>query len=801
MADDKSTVHPKEALVEAGEAPPSTLFILPQESLVVFPELIAPVVLKGPLAKRTVEQAGAQTEFLGCVLARPDWDGESLSAKDVHTVGCAAKVIRTLKLPDESTSVVLRGLRRFKIKRFLRTRPYLIARVEYPDETNVRTDESEAMMRVLRGLLKKVLTSDEAVPEEFKLAASNIETPRALADFAATYFVRDPEIRQSLLGRFDVQERLEQVITILTREVGLLELGQRIHEQIRTKLDKQQRDFFLREQLKEIRKELGEAKDEKTLAIERLEERLSKRELPAEVSKRVSEEFERIRLLPLEAPESGVIRNYLEWISALPWDTSTEDRADLEQAEKLLRESHYGLEEVKERVLEFLALRQLKPDHRGPILCFVGPPGVGKTSLGHAIAESLGRKFVRISLGGMRDEAEIRGHRRTYVGALPGRILQGLKLAGSRNPVFMLDELDKLGVDFRGDPASALLEALDPEQNLAFSDHFLELPFDLSRVMFVATANVLTTIPPALLDRLEVIGLPGYTTREKVGIAQKYLLPRQLERHGLKPQAITITRPAMREIQHGYTREAGGRGLEQMLARICRKHATRTVRGRARKIKIEPRHLTKYLGVPRFVSDRAMRMDRPGIATGLAWTPVGGEALSVEVALVEGSGKLNLTGMMGDVMLESVRIALSHVRSLHADYGFDAPQVTQLDIHVHVPGGAVPKDGPSAGIAMATALVSIFRSQTVAARLAMTGELTLTGKVLQVGGLRDKILAARRAGMKRVVLPADNRPEVEAFPEETRAGLEFHFVTEFSEVVKLAFPGSAAARRKRRKSP
>lgn len=787
------TIEPIEALVKAEEAPPANLFMLPHDSIVVFPELVAPVVLKGPLAMRTVEQAGTQTEFVGCVLARPEWDGENLSADDVHPVGCATRVIRTLKLPDDSLSVVLRGLKRFRITKFLRTRPYLIARVEYPEETRAHTDESEAMMRVLRGLLKRILASDEAVPDEFKLAAANIESPRGLADFAATYFVRDAESRQDLLQTFDVQDRLEKVITTLTREVGLLELGQRIQEQIRSRLEKQQRDFFLREQLKEIQKELGEARDEKAVAIERLEEKLAGRELPEQVNQRIEEEMNRLRVLPLESPESGVIRNYLEWIAALPWEISTEDRSDLDAAEKLLRDSHYGLDEVKERVLEFLAVRKLKPDHRGPILCFVGPPGVGKTSLGKAIAESLGRNFLRMSLGGIRDEAEIRGHRRTYVGALPGRILQGLKTAGSRNPVFMLDELDKIGADFRGDPSSALLEALDPEQNHHFSDHFLEVPFDLSRVMFVATANTLSTIPPALLDRLEIIEIPGYTTREKVEIALRYLLPRQIERHGLKPKTITLTRPALRNLLHRYTREAGVRNLEQMLARVCRKHATRTARGRARKVKIEPQHLKRYLGAARFDVDQALRPDRPGIVVGLSWTPVGGQALSIEATMAKGTGKLILTGMLGDVMLESARIALSHVRGMGDAYGYELPDLSGHDIHIHVPAGAVPKDGPSAGITMATALVSLFRNQPIRSRLAMTGELTLTGRVLPIGGLRDKVLAARRFGMRTVVLPRANEPEIEELTDEARTGIQFCFVEDLSAVVEAAFtPGRGA---------
>ncbi|MBI4878048.1 MAG: endopeptidase La [Planctomycetes bacterium] len=787
-----------EALVEARDSPPSSLFILPQDGIVLFPDLVVPVALKGSLARQTVEQAGAQTDYLGVVLARTGRERDAYDAEDMHDVGCAAKIMRKLNMPDDSVTVVLRGLRRFRIARFLRTRPYLIARVEYPDETGALTDEAQAMLRLLRGLVNKLLASDDSVPDEFKVAAANIESPRGLADFASTYFVRDPKNRQELLAAFDVRTRLEHVVTILTREVGLVELGQRIQQQIREKLEKQQRDFLLREQMKQIRQELGEAKDEKEVAIQRLEERLAESVLPEDVKKRVGEEMGRLKLLPLESPETGVIRNYLEWIAALPWSRATEDRRDLGAAEKLLRDSHWALDEVKERVLEFLAVRQLKPDHRGPILCFVGPPGVGKTSLGRAIADSLGRKFLRISLGGIRDEAEIRGHRRTYVGAMPGRILQSLKTAGSNNPVFMLDELDKVGTDFRGDPTAALLEALDPEQNSRFSDHFLELPFDLSRVMFVATANTLATIPPALLDRLEVIELPGYTAREKIEIANRYLLPRQIERHGLKPRAVALTRPALRELLHGYTREAGVRILEQMLARVCRKHATRTARGRARRIKVEPRHLKEYLGTPRYQEDKALRPDRPGIAVGLSWTPVGGEALSIEASQVPGKGQLTLTGMMGEVMLESARIALSHVRACAAAYGFAEPNLGNSDIHIHVPAGAVPKDGPSAGITMATALVSLFRRRPTRARLAMTGELTLTGKVLPIGGLRDKVLAARRAGMKAVVLPAANQAQIEELKDDARKGLEFLFVSDFREVVEIAFARTARRARARR---
>ncbi len=791
------------ALVATNDAPPQNLFILPHETIVVFPELVAPVLLKGELPRRTLEQASSQTDYVGSMLAPQDFNGEDIDTETFPRVGCAARVVRVLKLPDDSTSVVLRGLKRFRIVKFLRTRPALIARVEYPDETRATTDEAQAMMRVLRQLLKKVLASDENVPDEFKVAAANIDSPKALADFAATYFVRDARVRQQILEQFDVEDRLNQIITVLTREVGLMEIGKRIQDQIREKLEKQQRDFFLREQLKEIRRELGEAKDEKQVAVEKLEENLKQKELPEEVRKRADEEMERLKLLPLESPESAVVRNYLDWIVALPWATSTEDRKDFAVAEKILRDSHHGLPDIKDRILEFLAVRKLKPDHRGAILCFAGPPGVGKTSFGRAIADSLGRKFVRLSLGGVRDEAEIRGHRRTYIGALPGRILQGLKTAGSNNPVFMLDEIDKIGIEFRGDPASALLEVLDPEQNDHFSDHYLELPFDLSKVLFVATANTLTTIPPPLLDRLEVIELPGYTATEKIGIATKYLVPRQLERHGLTKKNLQIPPQVIREIIHGWTREAGVRHLEQTIGRVCRKVATRVAHGDAvDAVRLRPEDLKAYLGAPRFQDDKALEVDRPGIAIGLAWTPVGGDALSIEVTSLAGSGRLVITGQLGKVMEESATIALSHVRSNAAKYGLADLDLAKTDLHVHVPAGAVPKDGPSAGITMATALMSLFLNRPVKKHLAMTGELTLTGRVLPIGGLRNKVLAARRAGMTEVIVPEANRPDYDELTEEARTRLRFHFVSDFSQVVAIAFPsGPPKSRAPEKKLP
>lgn len=786
---------PGAALVPSEDAPPQNLFLLLHENVVVFPELVAPVLLKGDLARRTIEQAQAQSPFLGSMLAPTGFDGETLDPEALQKVGCVGRVIRVLKMPDDSSSVVLRGLKRFRIVKMLRTKPAPIARVEFPEETRANTDESQAMMRVLRGLIKKMLASDENVPDEFKFAAANIDTPKALADFTGTYFVRDAKQRQQVLEAFDVQDRLELLITFMTREVGLLEIGRRIQDQIREKLEKQQRDFFLREQLKEIRKELGEAKDEKQVAVERLEERLKQLELPDEVRKRTDSEMERLKLLPLESPESAVVRNYLDWVVDLPWSTSTPDRSDLDEAEQILKDSHHGLDEVKSRILEFLAVRKLKPDHRGAILCFAGPPGVGKTSFGRAIADSLGRKFVRLSLGGVRDEAEIRGHRRTYVGALPGRILQGLKQAGSNNPVFMLDEIDKIGLDFRGDPASALLEVLDPEQNHNFSDHYLEVPFDLSKVLFVATANTLSNIPAPLLDRLEIIELAGYTTSEKIGIAEKFLLPRQIERHGLQKKSVALSGATLRELIHGYTREAGVRNLEQTIGKVCRKVATKVARsGKKAKVTVGKADLKDYLGPARFLEDRALKLDRPGIAIGLSWTPVGGDALSIEATRLPGNGRLTLTGMLGDVMEESANIALSHVRGNASKYGIPELELSKVDLHLHVPAGAVPKDGPSAGITMATAFVSLFRGQMIKPRVAMTGELTLTGRVLPIGGLRNKVLAARRAGMTEVIVPIANRPDIEELNEEARARLRFHYVSDFSEVLAVVLPIAPAKR-------
>ncbi|MFH1998226.1 MAG: endopeptidase La, partial [Planctomycetota bacterium] len=613
-----------------------------------------------------------------------------------------------------------------------------------------------------------------------------------VADFTAAYFVREFKDRQAILETGSIKERLFRVGEILTRELDLLELGKKIQDQLRAKIETTQREFFLREQVKAIRKELGEGLDEQTLEHEKYKKLIEESGMPEEAREKAEMELDRLMRMAMESAESAVIRNYLDWLTSLPWSVSTEDNEDINEAEATLDRDHHGLEEVKARILEFLAVRKLKPDHRGSIICFAGPPGTGKTSLGRSIAAALGRKFLRISLGGIRDEAEIRGHRRTYIGAMPGRIIQNLKSAGSNNPVFMLDEMDKLGSDFRGDPSSALLEALDPEQNFSFSDHYIEVPFDLSRVMFIATANNLSTIPPPLLDRMEVIELNGYIIEEKNAIAQQFLIPRQLKEHGLTSKQLMISKSAIQKIITAYTREAGVRGLEKKIARICRKTASlitrNTKKKKARKESVIAGNLDKYLGPQIFHNETRARVEVPGVAPGLAWTPVGGEILFIESLKIESKGSLlQLTGKLGEVMAESAKIALSLIRGNARKFDLDPAVFENAEFHIHVPSGAVPKDGPSAGITIAVSLLSLLKGLKVRAGVGMTGELTLTGKVLPVGGVRDKILAARRAGLKEIILPSLNKGSVEEVPKHLLGDLTFHFVDKFIEVYHIIF--------------
>ncbi|MBU0754502.1 MAG: endopeptidase La, partial [Planctomycetes bacterium] len=685
-------------------------------------------------------------------------------------------------------SILVQGVRRFRVKRFLRTKPYFIARVDYLEEKLEEGDEITVLTRTVHELAGKIVSGSDAFGEEFSMALANLNEPKSVAGFTAAYFVRDFKERQRLIETESMRDRLRLVAENLTRELDLMELGQKIRDQLKDKIEKSQREFFLREQLKAIRKELGEGLDEQTLEQEKYQKLIAESGMPDEAREKAGEELDRLMRMAMESAESAVIRNYLDWLVALPWAQTTPDNEDINQAEETLENDHHGLKEVKARILEYLAVRKLKPDHRGSIICFVGPPGTGKTSLGRSIASALGRKFVRMSLGGVRDEAEIRGHRRTYIGAMPGRIVKSLKNAGSNNPVFMLDEIDKLGADFRGDPSSALLEALDPEQNFAFSDHYIEVPFDLSKVMFITTANDLSTIPNPLLDRMEVIELNGYIIEEKMAIAQRFLIPRQLKEHGLAPKQLKISKSAIQRIVTGYTREAGVRGLEKKIARICRKTATGIAKKKTRNESVIVSNLEKYLGRKIFQDDLSARAETPGVAPGLAWTPVGGEILFIEsLRIVSRSFSFQLTGKLGDVMTESARIALSHVRGNAKKYKIDPGLFEKAEIHVHVPAGAVPKDGPSAGITIAVSLISLLKGMRVPTGVGMTGELTLTGKVLPVGGVRDKILAAKRAGLKEIILPSQNKSAVEEVPEHLRSGLTFHFVDKFSEVYQRIF--------------
>ncbi|HET6201757.1 MAG TPA: endopeptidase La [Planctomycetota bacterium] len=784
-------------VVKVEEEYPETLFVFPLRRAVGFPDLLMPVVAEAGKPLEILEKARAQSEFL-CLVLRRDPEGDGTGPADLHKVGVLVRLLKVVRLPDGNASAVCQGLKRVVLERMLRVEPYPIARCRILEETNPGGEEVEALVRNVRKLLRSIVEKTPSFGEEFSMAALNIDAAGRLADFAAAYFIRDAEKKQKVLETTDVRERLRFVDEALTVEEAYLELGERIQKEIREKVEKAQKEYFLREQLKIIRRELGEEKDRATREREEFAARIARSGMPPEVERRAKEELDRLGTVPTESAEYPVVRNALELMVSLPWSTVTEDRADLSEAARVLDADHYGLEEVKERILEFLGVRKIREGHRGPILCFVGPPGVGKTSLGQSIARATGRKFTRLSVGGMRDEAEIKGHRRTYVGAMPGRILQGIRNSGAANPVFMLDELDKIGKDFRGDPAAALLEVLDPEQNRAFLDEYLDVPFDLSRVMFVGTANVLEGIPWALRDRMEVIEIPGYVVEEKVEIALRHLLPKEIENHGLAPGELHFSRAILRRIVEGWTREAGVRALEQSIAKICRRRAVVHAKGgRPRPLAVDEKHLREFLGPPRYEGEDR-RASRPGIAPGLAWTGYGGDILYVEAARWPGKGGFSLTGRLGEVMEESARLAANYVRSHAGKFGVEPAEFEKFDVHVHFPSGAVPKDGPSAGVAIATALLSLLRNEAVAPGLAMTGELTLLGEVLPVGGIREKVLVARRFGLKTVILPESNRPDVEELekrrPELVR-GLHFVFVGRYEDLFPVAFPRARSSKR------
>ncbi len=778
----KFLTEPSEALKEIDL--PNELPLLPLRNTVVFPMTQVPLTVGRPRSVAAIKAAESMDDIIG-ITAQKDPDIDEPTMEDLYEIGVVARIAKVLPFPDGNYQVIVQGLKRFKIDEIISMDPYIKVRVTYledigdPSSINI-----SALITSIKQLAEKIINLSPQIPDDAKYVVESINDPNFLIGIIANNLQISLEEKQELLTIDDLAERLKKLLQHLNKNYQILELSTKIQNEVKDSVDKTQKEFFLREQLKIIKKELGEESSEDE--AEELKQKIEEAGMPENVKAVALKELSRLSKMPIHSPEYSMVRTYLDWLIELPWNKSTKDRLNIKKAREILDRDHYDLEKVKKRILEYLSVLKLKKDLKGPILCLVGPPGVGKTSLGKSIARALGRKFVRISLGGIKDEAEIRGHRRTYIGALPGRIIQGIKKAGTNNPVFMLDEIDKLGADFRGDPAAALLEVLDPEQNDSFSDHYLEVPFDLSRVLFIATANVTDTIPPALLDRMEVIEIPGYTQDDKLEIARKFLIPKQIKAHGLKDKYIQFTDEAINLIIDSYTREAGVRNLERQIAAICRHVAMKVAEGEKSTHIITPEKVKEILGPEIYYSDVVERTSVPGVAIGLAWTPFGGDILFIEATKMKGKGNLILTGHLGDVMKESAQAALSYLKSNAEDFGIDPDVFSQVDIHLHVPAGAIPKDGPSAGVAILTALTSLFVGKPVKPRLAMTGEITLRGMVLPVGGIREKVLAAKRAGIKRVILPEKNRRDLEDIPSKQLEGLKFHFVKKNDEVLKIA---------------
>lgn len=760
---------------------------LPQLSIhntVLLPNLVTPLVVGREQSLKAIEDAMSKDRTL-FVVTQLNEELENPGQDDTYTVGVEAIIDRVLKMPDGTTSVLLHGQRRLRRLEFTQHTPFMRVRAEVVHEETERTLAVEALVRATMALFEKCVKLSSTLPEEAIITAMNIDQPGWLADFIVSALEPPVAVRQSILEAFNVEERLQKTCILLTKELNILELENQIHDHVQQEVDKSQREYFLREQLKAIQRELGET-DPAFRENAELSEKISSSGMPEEVKVKASKELDRLNSTPSMAPDGGVIRTYLDWLVSLPWSNASVDQLDIKEAARILEEKHYGLEKVKERILEYIAVRKLSENMRSPILCFVGPPGVGKTSLGRSIAEALDRKFVRLSLGGIHDEAEIRGHRRTYVGALPGRIIQTMKTAGTINPLFVLDEIDKIGADFRGDPSAALLEVLDPEQNHAFSDHYLEVPYDLSKVIFLTTANVLHPIPMALRDRLEVIELPGYTEEEKMHIARQFLIPKQMKEHGLKPSRVEIDDEALHHIIRDYTFEAGVRNLEREIASVMRKVARKVAEGRRTKTKVITEKLVDYLGPQKHYYGLAEEKDEPGVATGVAWTSAGGDLMTVEATLMEGRGNLILTGQLGDVMKESAQAALSYARSRAGQLGVESRFYEKYDVHLHLPAGSIPKDGPSAGITMATALISALTKRAARRDVAMTGEITLRGRVLPIGGVKEKVLAAHRAGMKIFILPKLNMKDLNDVPREVINELHFVPVERMDDVIAIA---------------
>ncbi len=765
---------------------PDILPIIPLANTVVFPKMIFPLEVTEESSLTLVNEVMAQDRLMGLVFSTPPLlDGDIKCPDGLNQIGTCVVILKMAKESDNRVHLLVQGLSRIKITELLEGKSYCQARIEIIEDAETKDLETEALMANLVALFERIVKLSPFLPQEFGTMAKSLNQPGTLADMVAAITNATPEEKHKILEAVDIKERLRETTRIVNHQVEILELGDKIQSQVKSDMDKVQREYYLRQQLKAIKQELGET-EEGNVEVEEYRAKIEKLLLPEEAKKEATRELERLARMHPSSSEYMVAATYLDWITALPWQEGTPDSLDIKQARKILDEDHFGLEKAKKRILEYLAVRKLKPDTKGPILCFAGPPGTGKTSLGHSIGRALGRKFIRISLGGVHDEAEIRGHRRTYVGALPGRIIQGIRRAASNNPVFMLDEIDKLGSDFRGDPSAALLEVLDPEQNSTFVDHYLDVPFDLSHVLFIATANMLETIPPALRDRLEVMELPGYTVDEKIRIAERYLIPKQIAANGLTRDQINFSRGAIKTIISGYTREAGVRNLEREIATLCRGVASQIAEGTLERSRIALKDVHKYLGPLRITYETSARTAKPGVAMGLAWTPTGGDLLFIEATAMRGKGGLTLTGQLGDIMKESAIAALSFIRTNAATLGVADDFLEKNDLHIHVPAGAIPKDGPSAGVTMLTALTSLLTGKPIKKDLAMTGEITLRGLVLPVGGIKDKVLAAHRAGVKTIILPKWNKKDLLDVPARVKKEITFYYVDEMLEVLTLA---------------
>ena len=773
--------------------------VMPLRNTVLFPQQVIPIYVGREKSLKLINDLSPQSKHI-VVVAQEDGSIEDPLPEDLYSYGTLAVVLKVFDMPDNSKSAIVQGVERVKMLDYTDDAPYYLAKVSRVEDEEDEDLELDAMVKNLRNTFSELIKVAPNLTEEHSGMLSNIQKPARLADRAISLLTVSNSEKQDILEELNVKARVEKAIAVLSREIQRIKLGEEIQSEVHDEISKTQREYYLREQMKAIKKELGE--DEGTVELNELEDKVKEAKMTEEAEKVALKELDRLSRIPTQSPEYSVARTYIEWLADLPWSISSEDTVDVKKAKKILDEDHYGLDKVKERILEYLAVRSLKQEKdpngaiRGPILCFAGPPGVGKTSLGQSIARSMGREFIRMSLGGVRDEAEIRGHRRTYIGALPGRIIQSLKKAGTNNPVFMLDEIDKLGMDFRGDPSSALLEVLDPEQNSTFNDHYLEVDFDLSKVMFIATANYQDPIPPALKDRMEILDFSGYIEDEKVKIAQRHLIPKQIEENGLTKKEVGFDENSVKELIRSYTREAGVRNLEREIANVLRKVARDRVEKKGKKININKKKVHGYLGAPRFYSEIAERTTKPGVVTGLAWTAAGGDILFVEASKMKGKGNLTLTGHLGDVMKESATAALTYIRS-HTDIlGLEEDFHEKTDIHIHVPAGAIPKDGPSAGVSMFTAILSLLTGKPVEDKVAMTGEITLRGNVLPIGGVKEKVTAAHRSGIKTIILPDHNKKDLEDIPDHIKKDLTFHFAHEMMDVIDVALPGTNGKKKK-----